>query len=84
MSWTGECAEKARKEEEEAKEERKRKAAAEKLWEDSRDTRVQDWRSFMNGGMRRACSTMLFFATPSKRVFSSRCGRFDLACFYDC
>jgi DnaJ family protein C protein 8 len=43
-------AEKVRKEEEEEKEERKRKAEADKLWEDKRDTRVADWRNFMQGG----------------------------------
>ncbi|KNC83237.1 hypothetical protein SARC_04515 [Sphaeroforma arctica JP610] len=38
---------------EEEKEKRKRKAEADKVWEDKRDSRVSDWRSFQDKGKKR-------------------------------
>lgn len=39
-----------KREEEEAREARKRKAEMDKSWEDSRDTRVAEWRTFLDKG----------------------------------
>eukprot|EP01134_Creolimax_fragrantissima_P004946 CFRG4946T1 len=42
-----------KEEEDEEKEKRKRKAEADKVWEDKRDSRVSDWRNFMDKGKKK-------------------------------